>query len=305
MASFKSVSSRALLSRCLAAAVLVVLATPCLGRTALAEGRVAYLAVSDGYWQVWTMSPDGSGERQVTRSDYEKAQISWHPDGRHLLVSGLDGEVRWVDVEDGSEQALKLHATVDAAMSPDGSHIAFSAAPGGGRDANEIWLAQRDGSGLRKLTTMKRLQHEPAWSADGSWIYFLSGDGGQAHDIWRVSPKTGAAEQLTVASLYHFELALSAADQLAFSSNRSGNYEIWTWDPAGTLAPRKLTDHAAVDGHPSWAPDASALVFHSARGGTLNIWRIDADGKGLAQLTHHANGARNPHWWRPRTPRSP
>lgn len=265
------------------------------------RGKVAYLAASGGYWQVWTMAPEGDNARQVTTSSYEKARVSWFPDGRSLLVNALDGRIFKVDAESGEEVEIRvaLGAAQDAVISSDGKRIAFSADTTGSKDKNAIWVAAADGTGLRQVVEMAGLQHEPHWSRDDDWIYFLSGEGKQNHDIWRVSTETGAREQLTAGQLYHFDLALSPDDVLAFSGNRSGNYEIWIWDQTGEEAPRRVTDDPGLDGGPAWSPDGRSLIFHSSRSGSLNLWAVPAEGGEARQLTHHPEGARGAAWWHP------
>ena len=40
--------------------------------------------------------------------------------------------------------------------------------------------------------------HNPVWSPDGQWIYFVRGlDPTEAMDVWRVRPSGGAPEQMT------------------------------------------------------------------------------------------------------------
>ncbi len=258
--------------------------------------RIAYLASTGSYWQVWTVAPDGAEPKPVTSSSYEKARCSWYPDGRHILVNALDGRLFKVDSELGDETPIPipLQGTNDAAVSPSGKWIAFSLSTAGSVDDNEIWVIDTHGQNLRKLTRMPALQHDPAWSADGRWIYFLSGDGGQSHDIWRVAVETGSLEQLTVASLYHFDLALSRSGQLAFSNNRDGNYEIYSRTEQGRSV--RLTNNPALDAAPSWSPSGDTLVFHSNREGALNLWRMTADGEDLRQITFHDGGARHARW---------
>jgi TolB protein len=261
-----------------------------------AAGRIAYLASTGAYWQVWVIDATGSEPRQVTRSTYEKARLSWFPDGETLLVSALDGRAFRVEVDSGEEKEIPipLDGATDAVVSPDGQHIAFSLSTADSVDANDIWIITVGGEGLRRLTSMVNLQHDPQWSSDGRYLYFLSGDGGQSHDIWRIALSGGAQEQLTAGGLYHFDLALSPQGLLAFSSNRSGNYEVYVQE--GLSPARRLTVHSALDGGPTWSPDGRELVFHSTRGGSLNLWRVPLEGGDARQLTFHESGARDAVW---------
>lgn len=256
--------------------------------------ELAYLAVSDGYWEVWVSEADGTHARQLTHSKNDKTRLSWYPDGRALLASCNDGTVLRIDLQ-GRETRIPLdqYPVIDAVLSPDGKRLAFSFSSA--RDGNDIWIANGDGSSAEKIAKIARLQHEPAWSPDGSQVYFLSGDGGQAHDIWRVSLDGRNSEQLTVGSLYHFDVAVSAAGDIAFSSNRSGNYEIYL-QPAGSSA-QQLTDDPALDARPTFSPDGRALIFESTRAGVPNLWQLDVRSRTTKQVTRHKEGARAPAWY--------
>src|SRR5207248_1990701 len=48
---------------------------------------------------------------------------------------------------------------------------------------------------------------------------------------------------------------------------------------------RLLTKDNALALSPAWSPDSHVIYFSSSRGGTLNIWKIGADGSGLRQVT--------------------
>src|SRR5262245_30477219 len=144
---------------------------------------MAYLARSGSFWQVWIAGVDGSGARQLTRSDYEKAHVSWFPDGRKLLVTSTEGQLFEVDAASGAERQIPmtLSGAHDGEVSPDGSRITFSAGSAEARDGNEIWTTSASGGELRRVISLPWLQHEPSWSPDGAWIYFVSGDGKQSH----------------------------------------------------------------------------------------------------------------------------
>lgn len=189
---------------------------------------------------------------------------------------------------------MELQGFQDAVLSPDAKAFAFSLSTSGSVDDHDIWVANEDGTHTQKLTSMPWLQHEPAWSVDGRSIYFLSGNGGQAHDIWRVGVADRRTEQLTNNQLYHFDVAASADGSLAFSSNRSGSYDIWVRSPAGE--DHQLTHDVALDARPSWAPDGKSLVFESSTGGTLGIWRINLATGERIRLTKADVPSRFPVW---------
>ncbi|MEB2346701.1 MAG: hypothetical protein OZ948_18415 [Deltaproteobacteria bacterium] len=257
-------------------------------------GRIGYLAPANGYWQAWIQELGGD-PRQITGSPGDKTRCSWFPDGKAMLVSSTAGEVVRVGLDSLEETKLPLPRGIhDAAVSPDGDRIAFSMSPGGTRDANEIFVAAPDGSAMTRLTRLGALQHEPAWSPDGKWIYFLSGDGGQAHDIWRVSVDGSAQEQLTAGELYHFDVAAGPRGLLAFSGNRGGRYAIWVKPAAG--ASRVIAGDAAFAAGPSFAGDGRELAFERAvDGGASAIFRTPVDGSGSERLVVGAP-ARRPCW---------
>ena len=74
--------------------------------------------------------------------------------------------------------------------------------------------------------------------------------------------------------------------QIAFSSDRDGAMEIYAIDTNGTNLV-KLTNHPAKDTQPAWSPDGRKIVFASNRrnGFSLEIYVMNADGRGLIQLT--------------------
>ncbi len=257
---------------------------------------IAYLAFDKNYWQVFVMDEEGSHHRAVSNSLYDKSSLSWYPDGKHLLINGIQGKLAKLSVATGEEDIIKLPVSgfFDAVLSPDGKRIAFSYGTADNQDGNHIWVVNSDGSKLKQLTHMQWLQHEPRWSPDGLWIYFLSGDGGQAHDVWRVDPKSNQLEQITVGQLYNFDVAVADKGKMIVSSNRSDNYELWLHDRTKPL--QQLTNNPRLDGSPSLSSDNSTVVFNSNRNGGLNIWKLDLRSLKLQQLTQHKNGARKPVW---------
>jgi TolB protein len=259
-------------------------------------------AADEGYWQLWTVAPDGSEARQITRSAHEKTRCSWFPDGRSLLVNAQDGRLYRVAVESGTEVelAIGVRGMLDAVVSPDGRWIAFSlqrmaeerVASG---DHNDIWVIPVEGGSPRRIAALTGLQAEPAWGADSRWVYFFSSAGAGAHQLWRSLVDGSRREQLTSDSSLHFDAAVSARGDVAYSSNASGNFELWL-RPSGSSEARLLTEDLAADVRPSFGPEGDRLVFESSRDGHPNLWLIQTSGGEVRRLTNHPGGARSPAW---------
>jgi len=121
------------------------------------------------------------------------------------------------------------------------------------------------------------------------------------HDMRRLffSPRT----------LFHASLLLSIAvaviaasarasfpgepGRIAFMSDRSGNWDIYTVKPNGKDTVQ-LTDDPAADQFPSWSADRSKIVFTSTRDGNAEIYVMNADGSEQTRLTFDTSFDENP-----------
>src|SRR5688572_31452926 len=73
--------------------------------------------------------------------------------------------------------------------------------------------------------------------------------------------------------------------QIAFSSDRNGDREIYVMNPDGTNQVR-LTNNVVFDDFPDWSPDGQKIVFLSRR--TDGIWAVfimNKDGTGRTEVT--------------------
>ncbi len=258
---------------------------------------IAYIAYSDGFWQVWTMDDNGKNQLQISKVKYDISRVSWFPDKKYLLINGTQGQLEKIEIATGKTTAIELalKGTTDAVISPNGKKIAFSVSTAEGIDTNNIWLVDVNGKNLTKLTKMGYLQHDPVWSPSGDSLYFLAGDGQQSHNIFKLNIKSLNVEQLTVGQLYHFDLSVNTNNELAFSSNREGNYELFYINESQKIV--RLTTHKALDARPTWSPTMKKIIFESTRTGAPNLWEVDLKSKHYKQLTSYTRGARSPVWY--------
>lgn len=83
-----------------------------------------------------------------------------------------------------------------------------------------------------------------------------------------------SARQLTSATSWEGEPSLSPdGNMLAYTSDASGNLDIWILDSRGGESIRRTLD-PAPDRSPAWMPDGSEILFVSARDGRTSIWKI-------------------------------
>jgi Tol biopolymer transport system component len=80
---------------------------------------------------------------------------------------------------------------------------------------------------------------------------------------------------------------------VVFSSNRSGNLDLWTVSTR-TGAIRSITEDAAEDWDPGFTPDGRHLLWSSNRSGAFEIWTAAIDGTGARQVSQDGEDAENP-----------
>ena len=72
--------------------------------------------------------------------------------------------------------------------------------------------------------------------------------------------------------------------RIVFSSNRDGDWDIYSMDVNGNNL-LQLTDHPALDDHPACSPDGRRIAFTSERGITHDLYVMDSDGSNVIRLT--------------------
>ena len=87
--------------------------------------------------------------------------------------------------------------------------------------------------------------------------------------------------------------AIGAANEagparIAFQSNRDGNFEIYVMNADGSDQ-TGLSNFAAHDAEPDWAPDGTRITFISNRDGNFEIYVMNADGTGQTRLTDNSD----------------
>jgi signal transduction histidine kinase len=123
-----------------------------------------------------------------------------------------------------------------------------------------------------------------SWSPLGQLL--LTGDQANDRDIYLLN-HTGRPLNLTAVAGDDLQPAWSPdGGHIAFSSGRSGNFEIFIMAADGSNL-RQLTDSRGFDEWPAWSPDGQQLAFVSDRDGNAEIYVMAADGSNPRRLTDH------------------
>lgn len=84
--------------------------------------------------------------------------------------------------------------------------------------------------------------------------------------------------------------------RIAFQSDRSGSWEIWTCDRDGSNAVQLTHFGASLTGTPRWSPDGKQIAFDSHANGVSQIYVVSAAGGEPRPLTSDPTGSRVPSW---------
>jgi len=220
--------------------------------------KIAFASDRDGDFGIWVMNSDGSDPLDLTGDPGQDRWPAWSPDGEWIAFASTRDFPYWelyIMRADGSEVRRVTWwqdaSDVAPAWSPDGKWLAFASR----RDGNwEIYVVDRDGDNLVRLTVDPADDTNPTWSPDGSRIAFESTRTGYA-DIFVMSATGGDPINLTNTpfSSDHGPTWSPDGGWIAFYSDRDDDWDIYAIavDGSGVV---KLTGAGSNDRVPAWRP---------------------------------------------------
>jgi hypothetical protein len=184
---------------------------------------------------------------------------AWSPDSRHLAFitfSKGDNFLSIVDVDSRGTDHIKipgLEAINNVAWSPDGQTIALAGQTTG---VSDLFLYDTNSKQVRRLTSDKFADLQPAWSPDGRTLVFVT-DRGPA----------------------------SVLEQLRFSEMRLATIDI----SSGQI---KLIEgfKGAKHINPQYAPDGRSIYFIANPEGVPDIYRVSTADGSLTRITSVTTG---------------
>jgi Tol biopolymer transport system component len=264
---------------------------------------------AQGAGELHAVELEGGGERLLCRDAPRRMdEPRWSPDGKRLAVAlravqaGNSDRLGILDLSTGALDEQPLDALGGegirirglAWISPRRLALLLLDRQENVNAAGRLALLDLERRGLRSVLPIANV----GWGLDvagpGSLVVSVGSSDQSLHEAARGPDGRWSAPQLVTEGPFRDRQPVYSPDGrwVLFTSNRSGNLDIWRRDRAtGEL--ERLTDHEADDWDPALSPDGSRLLFSSNRSGRFQIWIAEGDGSSPRQVTELEN-AQNP-----------
>jgi TolB protein len=161
--------------------------------------------------------------------------------------------------------------------------------------SKEIWQMDYDGANQKQLTHLGSIALSPHVSPDNSRVAFS----GVTKEGWQILMYSLDLNRLVNFAHFpgdNYSPAWSSDGQnLAFSSSRTGNTEIYTVTSTGGNL-RRLTENKGPDVSPTWNPKTNAqIAWVSGRTGLPQIYTMASDGTNAVRVTDQGYAV-SPSW---------
>ncbi len=271
--------------------------------------RIAYVTAGGSgrnmRYALMVADSDGYNPQVIVRSAEPLLSPAWSPDGRKLAYVSFEGGNSAIFIQDiatGAREKVSGFRGINGApsFSPDGSKLALTLSRSGNP---EIYVMDIGSRQLRQLTNQSSIDTEPTWSADGSSIYFTSDRGGRPQ-IYRVPAGGGSASRVTFEGSYNATPTVSYDGKKIAVAQGSGNtYRIAMMDSSLGSPRWSSLSPGSLDESPSFAPNASMVLYAAREGGRGVLYAVSADARVRQRLVLADGDVREPSWSPYRTQR--
>ena len=257
---------------------------------------------------LFRLSADTGERLRITSppaKSYGDGQPAVSPDGSRLAFvrspAQALGDIYVASISGGEPRRLTFENQVitGIAWSEDGRSIVFSSERGATAGAGSLWRVWVDGSSApARIDQVPGIGPRATWPAIARRGRLLAyQETFQDTNLWRVASGGGKPERV-VSSTREEILPDYSPDgaRMAFASNRSGNWEIWTANADGSDVRQVTSFGGTPAANPHWSPSGRLIAFDHVSEGNWDVYTTTPEGNSLRRLTSAPSRDETPAW---------
>ena len=246
---------------------------------------------------------DGHNPQVVVRSKETLMSPAWSPDGNRLAYVSFESGNSAIYVQNvatGARELISARKGINGApaFSPDGTKMAMMLSFIGNP---EIYVMDLASKSLTRVTNSFAIDTEPEWTPDGQSLIFTSDRSGKPQ-LYQISATGGTPQRVTFQGEYNSNASIGYQGKRIGMVQGSGNvYRIAVMD-RGLGGQIHMISPGNMDESPSFAPNASMLLYAASDGSRGVLYAVSADGRVRQRLVLSNGDVREPAWgpFRPR-----
>ncbi|HEX7348554.1 MAG TPA: Tol-Pal system beta propeller repeat protein TolB [Rhodanobacteraceae bacterium] len=271
------------------------------------DTRIAYITMvglgDKANYSLVVADSDGYNPQTVVQSHEALLSPTWSPNGNEIAYVSFesgDSAIYIQNIATGARRLVSGRPGINGAprFSPDGKKLAMSLSFQGNP---EIYVMDLATGSLTRLTHNLAIDTEPSWTPDGQNIIFTSDRSGKPQ-LYEIPATGGVPQRLTFQGQYNADVAVDYdGKKLAMVQGNGNVYRIAVMDRS-LGGQETFVSPGNLDSSPSWAPNASMLLYSADEGPQGVLYAVSADGRVRQRLGLSDGDVREPAWGPYRNP---